>query len=502
MPFDIVLGLAQQCAIVVAGVVVAVWVSSRKAWRGLLCGGAYGLAFFPPLPWPVASFLLRACLALVGLGKFARTQAFATSSRECFAQGLLFGMGFVATSLWGTFPAFQVVQQTQLFGLCLLVLGLLWGSVLGLLCWGLHRWQPFFERGSSPTTFVIGFAILWLLFDIARSWIPFPFPWNLTAHLFAFDNTSLAIVPLQAVRLFSVFLWSFLGSLWVASFTLSRPFFWRLSLASGLLILYSWNFISVRRPAEPLCQEIPVLVIQPNMPQAFKMDRRHADIVLASLIDQTNKAWEATPQKPVFIVWPETAVTHFFVKDLPDQLKAPHPWDSVPLVFGMDRLSPQDAPPTWHNSLFVVQQGCIVDLYNKERPLPFGEYLPCRNLIPKKWQSVIGGLDCSPGKNSGALQIPGVPNATVKICSEGMFSRRGQKDPWTLQVLNDAWFHRWLLWQHFAADRTRTVESGRLLLRVGNSGVTALLDSQGRILQQLPTGKAGANVFTLRIPPR
>lgn len=468
-------------------------------WRGFVFGCLYGLAFSSPLPWPAVSFLVRIGLGMWGLGGYARLQARTASSFVIWCQGSLFGMGLTVTSLWGSYSAFVVAHQLVFFLPCLLALGSMWGFLLGTLSWLRHKSLIICCGGTQETeisSFPFAFALSWCLFDFARSWIPLPFPWNLTTHLFAFEDTALATDSLQIVRPLGVFFWSFWGSLSAASWSLPHFKIWRRASLLGTLGIWFWGAQQTLVYSQ-IVPTTPVLVVQPNISQAFKLDRNNADKVLDRLLQQTKDAWDKAAVKPALIVWPETAVTHFLIHDLPPQLQKPQPWGDTPLAFGIDRFEPQVSPPIWRNSFVVEKNGQFLTLYDKERPLPFGEYLPCRRWIPLKWQKVLGGLDCTPGQDQGDLHLPDLPPVAVKICSEGMFSRRHQKAPWTLQVLNDAWFHKTLLWQHLAVDRARAVEARRPLLRVGNSGITALIDDRGRTLRQLPCCQEQAQVFEL-----
>jgi apolipoprotein N-acyltransferase len=88
------------------------------------------------------------------------------------------------------------------------------------------------------------------------------------------------------------------------------------------------------------------------------------------------------------------------------------------------------------------------------------------------------------------------------ICYEAVFPqdlRVAERADWILQITNDAWFGTLTgPWQHLAQAELRAVEQGLPLLRVANTGVTAVIDARGRIVQRLPFGEAGS--MDVRVP--
>jgi apolipoprotein N-acyltransferase len=173
-----------------------------------------------------------------------------------------------------------------------------------------------------------------------------------------------------------------------------------------------------------------------------------------------------------------------------------------PVLLGVIRRSPPgERPLTIWNSLQVVEaDGTISATYDKGHLVPFGEFLPFR-----AWLSPLGldaiaasGLDFSRGANMGALALGGLPPARVLICYEAIFPRevlsgnesdRGPFPAWLLNITNDAWFGEQTgPYQHLAEARMRAIENGLPVVRVANTGISAVIDPMGREISRLDLG--------------
>jgi apolipoprotein N-acyltransferase len=107
-----------------------------------------------------------------------------------------------------------------------------------------------------------------------------------------------------------------------------------------------------------------------------------------------------------------------------------------------------------------------------------------------------GTVDFSTGPGPRTLRLPGLPPVSPLICYEAIFPHRivdrDDRPTWLLNVTNDAWFGISSgPYQHFASARLRAVEQGLALVRVANTGISAVVDPYGRVTARLDLGRAG-----------
>jgi apolipoprotein N-acyltransferase len=225
------------------------------------------------------------------------------------------------------------------------------------------------------------------------------------------------------------------------------------------------------------------------------------------------------------VVWPEGALPAVI-----DDLLAPgSPYvdrlgaglrPGQTLMMGANRVGPGPrGGVAYYNSLIAFRREGpaaggglrVTGVYDKHRLVPFGEFLPL-GAIATKWgiRSLVHmPEDFTAGADPKPLRPAGLPAVQPLICYEALFprftsdaARRGGLRPaWILNVSNDAWFGATSgPWQHLNIAGYRAIEEGLPLARATPTGVTAMIDAHGRVVdgRRLALGRQG--VIDLRLP--
>lgn len=195
------------------------------------------------------------------------------------------------------------------------------------------------------------------------------------------------------------------------------------------------------------------------------------------------------------LVWPES-VAQWWIPAQAAALEADlNPFVDLRrfLIFGgLSAKLNGDGTAAKYNSAFLIgPQGRVLGRYDKQVLLPFGEYLPGASIIPALAALSPQTGDFTPGTVAATLDVPGAMRVAPLVCYEDVpariardMTRKGAEV--LLTMFNDAWFGVSAApYQHEAAALWRAIENRRYFLRVGNAGVTGLIDPFGRVVQHL-----------------
>jgi apolipoprotein N-acyltransferase len=234
-----------------------------------------------------------------------------------------------------------------------------------------------------------------------------------------------------------------------------------------------------------------VRLVQPNAPQAQKWDPFYAPIFLDRMIDAT-----AADPKVDVIIWPESAIytaLNYADRHIERLRSAAGRAD---VIFGILRIDERDR---LFNSLVLSREDQPPQIYDKHHLVPFGEYLPFEDWLVRNgfgFAPELFGVGFSAGKSGTPMILSNSVKILPMICYEIIFPRAvsaaRQDADVIVQISNDAWFGGFSgPAQHLEITRLRAIEQGMPIIRVSNSGVSAVIDGRGEIVDKMPLNTSG-----------
>ncbi len=482
-------------------------------WFAMGAGAASAYGFEPWGLWP----LTLVCFALL-----IHLIAHAQNTKRAFILGWLFGVGhFTFGNQWIAVAfTFQAAMPIWLGYIAVVGLALYLAVYPALSAAGAVGIRQFAVKifghsradaghGAGTFSLILAFAGMWIITEWLRSWVFSGYVWNplavgFVSHWFdlwlptigTYGVGGLIILASGAIALLGNRRWTN-GCVLVA--------------IVGAAILSS---AKINVPEPSLSARTAVTIVQPNISQADKYAPGYDVINFAKLAMNSHPL---AGQAPRLILWPEAAIPDYLEDGYPYQYYQGQPGESAAgararlttlmadgdvLVTGANRLIFEKRQlVAARNSVSAMDAfGRMLGHYDKAHLVPYGEYLPVPWLLKPLGLArlVPGSLDFwpGPGAQTMTVTVDGKPvKIGMQICYEMIFSGqtvdRNNRPDFIFNPSNDAWFGTIGPPQHLAQARLRAIEEGLPVIRSTPTGISAIIDADGRLLKSLPLGSYG-----------
>lgn len=467
----------------------------RRPKPAALIAGLLSATGFAPLNlWPLTLLCLAALLILV---------TNARNRRAAFIRGWLFGVGHFALGLNWIAHAFTFQDaMPHWFGYGAVVLLSLYLAIYPALTalgsWWLHRR---YFRGAPA--FILLLAAFWLITEFLRATLFTGFAWNPLGVIWLPSGVAIAATIVGTYGLGALAILA-AGALVLFQRRQFRP---ALAILIPLAAVALWGLLTP--PASAPTGAPRIRVVQPNIDQG---DKYSAELEQANFRKLTALTGPPRPASRL-IFWPEAAI--------PAWLDMEPEWrDRLASLLGPGDLLMTGGDKVYfkeqnkglytdrvlagaNNSLWVVTpDATILARYSKAHLVPYGEYLPMRQLLTPLGLSrlVPGDADFWPGPGPQSLTLTAAQGRPalkmgVQICYEIIFSGHvidaANRPDFLFNPSNDAWFGSWGPVQHIAQARLRAIEEAMPVIRSTPTGISAVIDARGNILHALGAKRAG-----------
>jgi apolipoprotein N-acyltransferase len=258
---------------------------------------------------------------------------------------------------------------------------------------------------------------------------------------------------------------------------------------AALIVVALIAFLSINRTHDSDQPTLHVVALQPNVPMHLVKTNEEMRELMVRHLTMTETALEslANDPKPRLVIWPESPMNFTYAGDsqfreLVSRFAREH---RTSLLFNSQEPGPHRG--VYNSAMLINEDGGLVGQYDKIRLLPFGEYVPLPRWLPGA--GLITGIvgDFEPGAKYTIFKVGGL-DAGVFICIESAYPSIARafskaKAHVLINISNDGYLGRTaVMRQHLANAIFRAVENKRHVLRVTNSGISALITPDGEVL--------------------
>ncbi len=279
-----------------------------------------------------------------------------------------------------------------------------------------------------------------------------------------------------------------------------------MALVIGALLLLNvgygvWRMQQVTQAMQQ-APSLRLAVIQPNIGIREKGERANRR---KHLHDQVEMSRATLAQHPDLIIWPETMYP-YVIPTHEQRLALPPIQQATPvhwLIGALTYTRGASRRQVFNSALLVDSGAHIIERYDKQKLLAFGEYIPLQRYLPflRHISPTIGNL------TAGSGSLVTLPNGVAigpLICYEDILPVLGRRAvrhgaQLLVNLTNDAWFGQTRApYLHRMMAAFRAIENRVYLVRATNTGLTSIIDPVGREQVALPIYQRQTLVHTIQ----
>jgi len=420
--------------------------------------------------------------------------------KNLFIFGTLFGFGFYVSGVsWITNSLTFDENFKVLIPFAIILIPLFLSLFMGF---SVLIVGPFLNYNISSIfifSAVLGFS------DFLRTKLFSGFPWNLWAY-----SLSWITELLQTLNLLGLFAFNLIV---ITIFTLPIILFYKFSIIKKISILFSTVILVLclyiygnyeinknQNYLNTLNKKINTKIVSPNFDLKYDLDINQIEKKLNKLIRYS----EPNSNKKTLFIWPEGVFSGYSYNEIlifKNLIKKNFNKNHY-IILGINKLDEQSG--LFYNSLLLVDNELsILQQYNKQKLVPFGEFLPFENLFNKIGLKKIteGHGSFKKGKDEKNIIIDQL-NILPLICYEVIFTsiiQQANNDTnLIVNISEDAWFGSTIgPDQHYSKSIFRAIEKGTFFLRSANKGISAIIDNKGVQIKSLNRNEAGSIEFNV-----
>ena len=354
-----------------------------------------------------------------------------------------------------------------------------------------------YMKNFTSILFGIVFIFIFSLLDWLKGNILWGFPWTSISSLWSFNSDVLFPFSIFGVWGYSVITFSLVIAIYYISCSLKKSLFFIFPFI--FCIIFLPKIVNTKKS---FSETLSIRLVQPSIKQE---DKWQDDKFLNNYKKLTYLITLDNYSEFDLIVLPETAISFDVYKLMETNHQINFGIDQIKnLIVGAIRTEKDSQGTSIFNSMFLIKKKFkMISYHDKLKLVPFGEFVPFRNLLNLD-NLTQGSLDFQKGKELNLLKFSSNINILPLICYEVIFPALTKslvgKYNLIVNITNDAWYKNSSgPYQHFAHTKIRAVMEGVPLVRVSNTGISGIIDSDGNVLKKLNLNEYGILDYELNL---
>ena len=409
-----------------------------------------------------------------------------------FFTGWLFGFGYFISSLYWIANSLTFDENLKIF----IPVGLILVPSFLAIFYGLITFLCGFFILKNNFSSIIIFATIFSFFEFIRGYFLGGFPWNLISYSLSELTSFIQVISFVGTYSFNL--------LSITLFLLPIIILFKISFKEKLLyslitifvltanVIYGSYKIKNFDNLDIVKLPFDIRIISPKIEIDRFYLQNSSEKIINNLIEISNPD---ISQETLFI-FPEGILTDIYLDDLKKFKKTFQNKFSTnhKIILGINILEDGKI----YNSMVLVDNNLdIIDVYKKNKLVPFGEFIPF-----EKFFSSIGFKKITEGYQSFSFNskrdriklndITFLPLICYEIIYSGSLKKNEKDFTFILNISEDGWFGNSIgIHQHFIHSKFRALEEGKYLIRSANNGISAYIDPNGKILNNIKSTSKG-----------
>ena len=415
-----------------------------------------------------------------------------TGKWTCFKIGWMFGFGYFISNLYwitNSLTFEEIFKPLIPFALILipLFLGIFYG--IAIFACSLFNLKKNFSS-------ILIFSIFLSLIEYVRSFIFGGFPWNLIAYSWTDYLNFIQIVSFTGTYLFNLFSIIFFLIPTIIFFKYKKKTkLFSLAVAVAILtinFIYGAIIIKNNKKIDETNLNFVIKIISPKIEINRFFQNKNPKKTILDLV----KLSEPNDLKRTIFIFPEGVLSNIYLQDLKNYsyIFSENYSDKHKIILGIS----SNEESYIYNSLVVLDKDAnILAKYDKNKLVPFGEFLPYENLLSKFGLKKItqGYLSFSASNKRNIININNIkflPLICYEIIYSGQLNKSKEDYDFIINISEDGWFGNSVgPYQHFSHSIFRAIEEGKNIIRSANNGISAYINPTGQIINSIESTQKG-----------